>query len=207
MKSMLCFHGSAIRRFWLALGMLTLVAIYLAACVPPSPPPASPSPIKECVDFEGLMVGTVHKVPNTFVDSGTTIQVLPFQWGTGGWTSDGQADVTKNGLAGGEGNEMFLNNVNLGFDVGSLECVTIRFRDQGGNVNLVINNDMGNFADFQHASVGGVNVSVAYGAGGNNTGTLTLSGRFDKFNFQEKGMISFTIGGQELSIDDVCPCR
>jgi hypothetical protein len=35
---------------------------------------------------------------------------------------------------------------------------------------------------------------------------LTLHGDFVQFNFQEMGWISFAIGGQELAVDDVCPC-
>lgn len=209
-KSRLCLHHTgAIREFRWVLGILALVAACLAACVTPNPPPAPTpqSPLKDCVDFEDLTVGKTYRVPATFAGSGAAIQALSYQWSNMNWTNDGRADVMKDGLAGGSDNEMFLNNVNLGFNVGSLECVALRFRDKGGNVNLIINNNVGNFLDFQNVNLGGVTVSVTYDAGGENKGILKLSGEFTQFNFQEKWLISFAIGGQELSIDDICPCR
>jgi hypothetical protein len=188
---------------------LAIISLTLSACVqPPTPPPPSPSPLKDCVDFEDLTVGTTYQVPATFADSGAMVWVLPFQWSNMNWTSIGRADAVKVGLAGGSGNEMFLNNVNLGLDIGALECVNLKFRDRGGNVNLIMNDKVGNSNDFQNTNLGGVTVSAdTHYEHGDLVGTLKLSGKFAKFNFQEKQWISFAIGGQELSIDDVCPCH
>lgn len=198
-----------IHGFWWFLGLLLAVTTCLVACGPSPVPPQTqtPSPLKGCVGFEDLTVGNNYQVPTTFASSGGTMQVFSFQWRNGGWTNGQGAQASGNGLAGGrQPKEMFLNNVNLGFNVGSPQCVTLRFRDQGGNVNLVINNDMGNWDDLQNASLGGVAVAVNYDPGGQNKGTLTLHGDFKPFNFLEKGWISFAIGGQELSVDDICPC-
>lgn len=209
-NSRLClYHTGAIRGFRWILGSLLLIVTCLAACAACNPTPTSvpsPSPLKDCVDFEDLKVGNKYQKLATWASSGAAIQVLNFQWSNMNWTSDGYAEVMQDGLAGGAGNEMFLNNVNLGLDIGSTECVTIHFHNKGGNVNLIINDTVGNWDDFQNANLGGVIVSADY-VGNENKGTLTLSGEFKRFNFQEKGWISFAIGGQELFIDDICPCR
>ncbi len=198
-------HAGTTRRFWWVLGILALVSVYLPACM--HEPSTSFTPLKDCVDFEDLKVGTKYPVPSTIADSGATMGVLPFQRpGGGSWTNKGHARVEKAVLPG-AGNEIFLANVNLGFDVGSFDCVTLRFHDKGGNVNLIINNSVGNYKNFQDVNLGGVNVSVALAPGGKQKGTIKLHGKFVKFNFQGKWLISFAIGGQELAIDDVCPCK
>lgn len=200
-----------IRRFCRVLALLLLMVILTVACnSSPAPAPTpSPSPLTDCIDFEDLTVGSQYQVPTLFTSSGATIQVLPFQWANMNWTNGSGASVGGNGLAEGrEAKEMLPNNVNLGFHTGpSAQCITFRFRDQGGNVNLIINDTVGNWDDFQNANLGAVAVSVNYDPGGQNKGTLTLRGEFAQFNFREMGWISFAVGGQELSVDDVCPCR
>ena len=203
-------NTDTIRRFCGVLGLLLLVVTLTVACNPsPGPAPTpSPSPLTDCINFEDLTVGSQYQVPTLFTSSGATIQVLPFQWGNMNWTNGSGASVGGDGLAEGRGaKEMLPNNVNLGFNTGSLaQCITLRFRDRGGNVNLIINNVIGNWNDFQNANLGGVAVSVNYDPGGQNKGTLTLHGDFAQFNFQDMGWISFAVGGQELAVDDVCPC-
>jgi hypothetical protein len=195
-------------RFWWVLAILVLVPIYLTAwSAPPPTPNPPPSPLKKCVDFNNLKVGTTYHVPARFAASGASIWVLPHQWSNNKWYSGGRAEVKKAVQAGGSGNEVFLGDVNLGFDFAPLECVTLRFRHSGGNVNLIANNNVGNNKDFEHLNVPGATVSVTYHSVDKRQGILKLSGKFPRFNFQEKWLISFAIGGQELFIDDVCPCR
>ncbi|MBC8422481.1 MAG: fibronectin type III domain-containing protein, partial [Chloroflexi bacterium] len=151
-----------------------------------------------CLDFEDLTLGTTYHVTDTFVTSGITVTATAFQWSGGAWTSDGFAEVENGGLAGGSGQEMEVNNINLEFDFGgSISGLELRFGEYGGNLNVEINGDFqnfGNFADIHGSTIGGVNVSVVNGLG-NDQGMLTLEGAID----------SFAIGGQELWIDDVCP--
>lgn len=210
MKNKLHLHNvGTIRGFWWLLGVLLVITTCLMACSPSPVPPQTQTPfsLKGCIGFEDLTVGNNYQVPATFASSGATVQILPFQWSDKNLTNGQGAQVSGNGLAGGQRpQEIFLNNVNLGFNVGSTQCVILRFRDRGGNVNLVINNDLGNWEDFQNASLGGVAVSVNYDPGEQNKGALTMRGDFKRFNFREKGWISFAVGGQELSVDDVCSC-
>jgi hypothetical protein len=168
----------------------------------PEPPP--------CVDFEDPPLGMVYNVNDAFTDSGVTIAVLPFQWGDDSWTHDGFAEVGDQKLAGGSGQEINTNNVNLGFDIsGPLEGLSVLFGEYGGNLNININGDFWNFKNFDDingATIGGVHVSVVNGHG-NDSGSLKLTGTMEKFAFEEgefEGEFIFVIGGQELWIDDVC---
>jgi hypothetical protein len=161
----------------------------------------------ECIDFESLTIGKVYNVGDTFTDSGVTITVLPFQWGSGLWTSGGSARVVDNELAGVSGKEINVNNVNLGFNFsGPLKGLSLNFGEYGGNLNIEINDDFKNFENFvdiNTTSIGGVNVSVINGYG-NDKGRLTLSGEMGMFDFQKQDFM-FVIGGQELWVDHVCP--
>jgi len=204
------------RVLWLCiLSVVTLAVICLAGCVtPPQEPepmptstPEKPTPTKEptpteapspCVSFEGLTLGDSYHVPDRFTDTDVEITVRAFQWGNGEWTTDGYAQVDDQGLAGGSGQEMWINNVNLDFDFCCVleKGLTLKFGEYGGNLNIEINGIFKNFADFADIdgdNFDGVTVTVTDGLG-NDTGTLTLEGE----------VWSFAIGGQELWIDDVC---
>jgi len=151
-----------------------------------------------CVDFEDPLLGTTFYVGDIFTDSGATITVQSFQWSNSKWTTDGYAVIENDGLAGGSGQEIWVNNVNLDFDFGSpCSGISLLFGEYGGNLNIEINGDFRNFEDFvdiNGATIGGVNVVVVNGFG-NDKGSLKLSGTIN----------SLVIGGQELCIDDVCP--
>ena len=147
-------------------------------------------------DFEDLIVNIEYKVGDIFTTRGTPVTVKPFQWSGGGWTSDGYTKVVAMGLAGGSGNEMNVNNVNLDFDLGPpVTELSLLFGEYGGNLNIEINGDFRNvlnFSDINGLTIGGVNVTVIDFGGGK--GRLKLTG----------GIINqFAIGGQELWIDDV----
>lgn len=94
------------------------------------------------VNFESLTFRDRYYVGDVFVDSGVTMTVLPFQWDNGSWTYNGYAEVVSMGYAGEFGNEMNLNNVNLGFHCGqSIGFVQVAFGEYGGNLNLEVNGD------------------------------------------------------------------
>jgi hypothetical protein len=156
------------------------------------------APEEVCIAFEDLPLGAQYTVGANLTDSGVTIHVRPFQWWNGQWTAGGHTEAGNLGQGGGSGQELWVNNVNLTFDLGGpISGLTMRFGEYGGNLNLMVNNDFqnfANFADINGATIGGVSVSVTNGLG-NDQGTLTLNGNSDGF---------FTVGGQELVIDDVC---
>ncbi|MFV1969248.1 MAG: PEP-CTERM sorting domain-containing protein [Pirellulaceae bacterium] len=152
------------------------------------------------LDFEDLTLGQVYDLdagtpanPDTFVTGGVTVTLGEFFWLPSGSTTSGSAEVQNGGIAGGAGNEIGINNVNLDFDFGMpLSALSLKFGELGGNVNFNVNGDFFNVEDFQMmpASVGGVAVNVS---AGNTPGTMDLTGMIN----------SFAIGGQELWIDDL----
>lgn len=161
-------------------------------------------PETRCVDFDDSPLGTVYKVGDTFKDSAVSISVLLPQW-----TSAGYAEVGSAGLAGALGQEILVNNVDLGFDFGkTLSGLSLNFGEYGGSLHIAVNGDSLTFADFQEidgAEIGGVRVSVSNGYG-DDKGQLKLSGTMKQFRFgREESWCSLVIGGQELWIDHVCP--
>ena len=198
------------------IGLFLTLVLALSACAPAlGPAPASgggeaaPAPEEvptpqsfvvgvapvgqiQCISFEAQQVGVTYKVGNVFGESGVTVVVRPFQWSDGQWTTDGYAEIQDQGMAGGSGQDVWTNNVNLAFDFGGpLEALTLQFGAHGGNLNIEINSQLQNLTDFSAIdgmTIGGVNVSV-------NQDSIELSGE----------IYSFAIGGQELAIDDVCP--
>jgi hypothetical protein len=203
---------SPLRRFrWIrgVVPLLILLAIvlsgYTAAASLPAAGAASDSDnpnlcatTPPCVGFESLTLGATYHVGDSFVDSGAVITAHPFVWSNGTPTSDGYAQVGNAGLAGGAGLEMQVNNINLEFDFGQpLVGLSLKFGEYGGNLNIEINGDFRNFqnfADIHGLVIGGVQVVVANGLG-NDKGHLGLTGVIH----------DFSVGGQELWLDDVCP--
>jgi len=150
----------------------------------------------DCVDFEGLTPGTTYYVPNSFSDSGVTVTAAPFQWLGGTWTSGGFTQVDTANLSGGLGSDMEVNNITLQFDFGRpVKNLRFLFGEYGGNINLSINGDFKNETDFSvlHGQiVGGTLVEVLSSPTG--FGVVRITGTVN----------SFSVGGQELWIDDVC---
>jgi hypothetical protein len=151
----------------------------------------------DCTQFEAPSLGATYNVGDSFVDSGTTILIKPFEWSSGTSTSSGHARIDDDGDAGSVGQEIWANNVNLSFVFPVRPNVLfLRFGEYGGNLNININGDFRNFANFAEihmTTIGGVEVTVTNGFG-SDMGTLTLKGEIN----------AFAIGGQELVIDQVC---
>lgn len=148
-------------------------------------------------DFEDLTLGTTYHVLDTFTTSGVPVTVKAFQWSNGVWTNGGHTTVENGGRAGGSGNEMNVNNVNLDFGTPvSVSGCSLLFGEYGGNVNVEINGDFRNvfnFSDLNGLTIGEVHVTVVNGFG-NDKGSLHLTGLISQF----------AIGGQELWIDPEC---
>jgi hypothetical protein len=146
--------------------------------------------------FDDLPLGNVG---TGFTESGIQVQVEKFYPVAGGELS-GTALVDASLYAGGGGNELTLNNVNLKFLLNFNSCpacgIALLFHDAQGGINLGVNGDVQKAANFTGlpAIIGGAQVFVG---GGYPFGIIYITGG----NIQ-----SFTIGGQALSIDSVLAC-
>ncbi len=155
-----------------------------------------------CLSFSDLTPGATYNVGDTITTSGTDIAVEQFQWGGGTWTSSGSAKVDTRNYSHGSGNDMNAGNVNLRFLFDyPVDKITLQFGDLGGNNNIKVNGDFQNvpmnarLVSLNGTMLGGVQVTVnAAQQGANWYGQMTLDGNIN----------NFSIGGQELWIDDVC---
>ncbi|MEN8128139.1 MAG: PEP-CTERM sorting domain-containing protein [Planctomycetota bacterium] len=151
------------------------------------------------ITFENLTVGAEYYVGDTLVSDGVQIPGKEFFWYPSGSTTTGHVTVQTDGKAGGTGNELWLNNINLDFDFSFAPFAGISFQygEYGGNVNLEINgvqyNENG-FAALNGTMMNGVMVTVVEGVDGK--GAIFATGLVD----------TFSIGGQELAIDNVIAC-
>jgi hypothetical protein len=150
----------------------------------------------DCVDFESLTPPNAYMVTDSVFDSGVTLTFWPFQLISGDWISTGFAEVGTGNLASGFGNEMEIFNIILAIDFGRpVEGLGFLFGEYGGNINLTINGDFRNEPDFSALHgliVGGTLVEVLSSPTG--LGVVRITGPVN----------SFSVGGQELWIDDVC---
>jgi hypothetical protein len=149
----------------------------------------------ECIDFEDPALSTEYNYLDVIDDSGSMLLVDLFQWGNGTWYDGGNATIQNSGEAGGTGQEVWLNNVNIQVDLCEpVEGISLRYGAYGGNQNLIVNGCLENFNDFATlpATMCGVSVSVTPTSG--STGILTLCGT----------ITNFSIGGQEFVVDDIC---
>lgn len=157
------------------------------------------------IDFEDLTISTKYNVGDVFISNNIMIKVLPFEWGNGDWTHDGYCEVIDRGFAG-SGNELWVNNVNLGFYCDKLPVRTeLAFGEYGGNLNIQVNQTFKNFQDFHDIygqTYSGVHIAGTNGLG-NDKGTLKLNGMMGLFDFMEEGKFYLVIGGQELAIDNI----
>ncbi len=146
------------------------------------------------IEFEDLVLGTVYEHNDVFTSNGVDILVDTFFFSNGDPTDNGFSQVENGGLAGGSGQDMEVNNVNLDFMLPfDPTGISLLFGEYGGNVNLSVNGVLENEFDFDlmPGTIGGVDVDVMDLGGG--LGAITLTG----------DITQFSIGGQELWIDDV----
>ena len=155
-----------------------------------------------CVFFEDQTPGTRYHVGDVITSTGREIAVEQFQWGNGNWTSSGFAKVDTMNYSKGSGNDLNANNVNLRFLFDyPVNEITLQFGDLGGNSNIKVNNEFQNvpmnarLVSLNGTMIGGVQVTINATQQGNNWyGKMTLDGTIN----------DFTIGGQELWIDNIC---
>ena len=153
------------------------------------------------LNFEDHEPGTRFVPGETFTTEGDDGQpmdvvVTPYIFSDGGQFS-GYTEFDGQGISGGTGVDLQVNNVNLNFQFGPpLQGLSLLFSDQGGSVNLTINGEfrfLDDLSDTDGQTIGGALVSVQMVAGANR-GVLQLSGQIE----------SFAIGGQEFWIDRLC---
>lgn len=153
----------------------------------------------KCLEFEGLVLGALYNVGDSFIENNYTVTGTTFYWANGTPFAGGFTEVENGGLAGFFGKEMEVNNINLSFNFQTvLSKLSVHYGEYGGNINVRINGVLRNVADFSEidgTTIGGVNVTLTNLVG--FRGILNLEGIIN----------SFSIGGQELWIDHVCPKR
>ena len=152
-----------------------------------------------CVTFSSKTNGTTYQVGDVITDSGITIKVEQFQYGGGGWTTDGKAKIDNRNWSSGSGLDIGAGNTNLHFLFDyPVSQITIRFGDLGGNSNILVNSELKNLSrlpDVNGLTMDGVSITVNALKNGNNWyGELILEGTIN----------DFAIGGQELWLDNIC---
>lgn len=153
--------------------------------------------VLKCINFEGFAFGATYHFGDTLWESATKMTLKEFYWSNGTPTNNGNLKVDNKGLAGHTGLDVNLNNITVAFTFPSAPTgLILYYGEYGGNINVEVNGDLKNvqnFADINGAVIGGVNVSITNVVG--QKGVLNLLGTIN----------SFSIGGQELWIDHVCP--
>lgn len=152
-----------------------------------------------CLKFTDQTPNTTFHVGDSINTSGTNIVVEKFQWGNGNWTTSGYAKVDTRNYSKGSGKDLNANNVNLHFLFRyPVEKISFKFGELGGNNNIKVNNDfknVQNLISLNGTTIGGAQVTVhAIQQGNNQYGSMTIEGNIN----------NFSIGGQELWIDDIC---
>ena len=149
--------------------------------------------VEQCISFDGLPTGNTYFVGDTFKDAFAVIEVKPFFFLGEGVTSDGTATINGGDLDEISNRTLFTGNTNLDFSfTNPLEGLTLEFSDQGGNINMSVNESFVNIGDLTELDgevLGGVEIDII-----NDDTLLQLSG----------DVRTFAIGGQELTIDNVC---
>ncbi|MGV7223660.1 MAG: hypothetical protein ACQ9MH_19295 [Nitrospinales bacterium] len=152
-----------------------------------------------CLRFTDQAPSATYNVGDVITTSRTNIAVEKFQWGNGNWTTSGKARIDTRNYSKGSGNDLNAENVNLRFlfdyPVGK---ITFKFGELGGNNNIRVNNEfrnVQNLVSLNGTTIGSAQVTVnAIQQGNNWHGMMTIDGNIN----------NFSIGGQELYLDDIC---
>lgn len=89
--------------------------------------------------MENRRLRTECHADDQLADSGAKIEVWPLQWGNGRWATGGLTEMENADKAGGPGQEMAINNVNLGLVMGGARNgLTVRFGKHEGDLRIGI---------------------------------------------------------------------
>ncbi|HOH31059.1 MAG TPA: hypothetical protein PLC40_15375, partial [Candidatus Hydrogenedentes bacterium] len=159
----------------------------------------SPVSADLCADFDDIPAATEFHVGDTGFSWGYELNFKEFFWPWGGSTVDGEAFIDTNWMAGGSGFDMAVNNINVDVKIAgdtAPTCVSFRYGDYAGNVNLEINGSLKvveDFIELDGEEVEGVTVEVI--PLGGSKGVVELHG----------AVTQLAIGGQQFFLDDICP--
>ncbi|MGJ8726578.1 MAG: hypothetical protein ACSHYB_18685 [Roseibacillus sp.] len=155
---------------------------------------------QECLDFEDFSLGSALSGSSETISFSTTFLAQPVSLPGGGTTSGGSVSVGNAIAALGSGQALNVNNAAIEICLPGLKEVSFRFSNQGGYFNFSIDgspvaipaNETGSL------SLNGVDITIT-GSKPNNrlTGEITLVAQSGTFG-------CFSVGGQELQIDDIC---
>ena len=85
------------------------------------------------IDFEDLTVGDQIHYATSLMSDGATLTGDTFVYSGGGTTDGGFAEIQAGGAAGGSGNELWFNNLNVDFDFGgSITHLILNYGEYGG---------------------------------------------------------------------------
>lgn len=153
--------------------------------------------------YEDLPIGTTYVVGDSDSSTGVPFRFDCFRWASGDVFCGGIARIDPQIPGCNSGRRMLLNNINVQYDyLGSIGAQTnpvFAFGEYGGNINLAINGDTRNFANFLDIDgtvVGGCTVRVLSGGGGNDCGRIMFEGVVNRM----------TVGGQEFWWDGTPDC-
>ena len=147
--------------------------------------------------FDDLASGTTYNPGDTFMSDGIAVKIQDFQWADGTWTPNGHARVSTDLWAHGADNELNTNNSNAMYDfagsIGTQTEVALLFGEYGGNINVAVNGDFANVANFADLppALGGCTINIVSGGLGNDAGEMVILGPVQ----------NLLIGGQELAVD------
>ena len=153
-----------------------------------------------CIDFADGDPGTEIGVGSSLTSGGVLISAEPFTDTFGIPFFDGTLSVVSTTVTGGVAPELHMSAINANFDIAGRFPTGANFfaYDQGGTFNFVINGDFfngENLEDLDGLTLGGVYIRVPFGGGENMVTEVQMIGAVNEL----------IIGGQELTIDDLCP--
>jgi hypothetical protein len=147
--------------------------------------------------YEDLTLGTAYVNGDTFVTDAYKYAVDHFTYSDGTNTASGNVMVENAGNACSANNELHYNNATTliqRLDGDWMTNLSFKFGEYGGNLNLEINGDFVNFAnwiDIDGAVIGGVTVIVDWGGMGGDCGQVSFAGDLQYLR----------MGGQEYWVD------
>jgi hypothetical protein len=158
---------------------------------------ARPKPEQDCFEFEDLKIRSLIRPGDTLtVTSQSGSQTATITVLEAGFSAVGA--VTNGGKAGHNGNEIRFSNINLSFDSSALaNGFSLAFGEYSGTVNLGLNGELKtveNLEDLHGETLGGAQIAVTGGSGGEGPGILTVRGSVSQF----------VIGGADFFIDHLC---
>ncbi|MDP0492420.1 MAG: hypothetical protein Q7Q71_15335 [Verrucomicrobiota bacterium JB023] len=155
---------------------------------------------QECIDFEDFANGASFSGSRGVVSYDTTFVLQGIQLPDGTVTNSGSASVGPAVSALGSGKALNVNNARIEICLPCMEAVSFRFSNQGGYFNFSVDESKVEvpFNQPGNLSIEGVEIDIN-GQTSNNrfSGEITLTAKEGTFD-------CFSIGGQELQIDDIC---